>query len=170
MVALDAHAADPGSADVVDLARVPVPAPEPQPEFVGCWVCGAHPGHPYGQRLVPGWHDERSVVSAWRPDAALDDGSGMVDALIVSAVLDCPTVWASWSHVRGRGDVGALLAGYRLRLIRPAPLDRPLRTVGRCDDVEGRKIHARGALLDEAGTLYAQSSALHISVDRLPEL
>ena len=170
VVVLDDREADPDPADVLGLARVPVPVPEPQPEFVGCWVCGAHPGHPYGQRLVPGWHDKRSVVSAWRPDAVLGDGSGLVHELIVSAVLDCPTVWASWSHVRGRGDVGALLAGYRLRLIRPAPLGRLLRTVGRCDDVDGRKIHARGALLDDAGTLYALSSALHISVDRLPEL
>jgi acyl-coenzyme A thioesterase PaaI-like protein len=154
--------------DLAELARVPLPEPEPQEWFGSCWVCGADPSHANAQRLYPGWHDDRTVVTPWVADEALGDERGVVDPLVVAAVLDCPTVWASWSHVRARGDTGALLGGYHLRFFRDAPVMAALRTVGRCDEVDGRKIHARGALLDEDGVVYAASSAFQISVAEVP--
>jgi acyl-coenzyme A thioesterase PaaI-like protein len=155
--------------DLAELARVPLPQPEPQEWFASCWVCGADPSHEHAQRLYPGWHDERSVVSPWVAEEVLGDERGVIDPLVVAAVLDCPTVWASWSHVRSRGDVGALLGGYHLRFFRDAPVMAALRTVGRCDHVDGRKIHARAALVDEDGVVYASSSAFQVSVAEVPE-
>jgi acyl dehydratase len=167
-VVLDDPEPAPETAPLLELARVPVPRPEPQPGFPTCWVCGADAVHPHAQRLVPGWHDARSVVNRWEPDEALSDGSGFVDPLVVSAVLDCPSVWAARDQVQGRGYAGALLAGYELRFLKPAPVEQRLRTVGHCDEVDGRKVRARGALLDDDGTLYAVAAALHIAVGEMP--
>jgi hypothetical protein len=42
--------------------------------------------------------------------------------------------------------------------------------VARIDDVDGRKLRARSALVDEDGVTYAVASALQISVGEIPSL
>lgn len=154
--------------DLLELATVPLPPAEPQHAFPTCWVCGPDPVHPLGQRLHPRTVDARSVSIPWVADEELGDQRSMIDPLVVSAVLDCPGVWASIGHVTARGDIGCLLAGYRLTFFREAPVMEPLRTVARLDEADGRKIRARSALVDEDGVTYAVASALHISVPAMP--
>jgi hypothetical protein len=154
--------------DLAELARAPLPDPEPQEWFTSCFICGTDPAHEHAQRIHPGWHDQRSVISPWVADEVFGDERGVLDPLMVAAVLDCPTVWASWSHVRSRGDTGALLGGYHVRFFRDAPVMAPMRTVGRCDETDGRKIRARAALIDDDGVVYAASSAFQISVSEVP--
>lgn len=154
--------------DLLELAGVPVPPPTPQHAFPTCWVCGPEPTHPLGQRLHPRYHGDDTVAIPWVADDVLADGRGMIDPVVVSAVLDCPTVWASMGHVRSLGHRGALLAGYHLTMFRDAPTMEVLRTVARFDGADGRKIRARGALVDDEGVTYAVSSALHISVPEVP--
>jgi hypothetical protein len=168
-VELAGHDPAPRAFDLLELAEVPVPAPSPRAAFPHCFVCGTAPAHPHGQRLLPRWHTPDSIVVPWVCDDELGP-DGTVDPLVVSAVLDCPTVWAAWDVVERRGDAGALLARYHVRYFRAAPVMEPLRTVGRLDEADGRKLHARGALLDEDGGIYATSSALHISVPDLPQV
>jgi hypothetical protein len=156
--------------DLAELARAPLPEPEPQAWFTSCFICGTEPAHEHAQHLYPGWHDHRSVISPWVADEIFGDERGVVDPLMVAAVLDCPTVWASWSHVRSRGDTGALLGGYHVRFFRDAPVMAPMRTVGRCDETDGRKIRARAALVDDDGVVYAASSAFQVSVSEVPRV
>jgi hypothetical protein len=154
--------------DLLELAGVPAPPPTPQHAFPTCWVCGPEPTHPLGQRLHPRYHGDDAIAIPWVADDALADRRGMIEPLVVSAVLDCPTVWASMGHVRSLGHRGALLAGYHLTMFRDAPTMEVLRTVARFDGADGRKIRARGALVDDEGVTYAVSSALHISVAEVP--
>jgi hypothetical protein len=168
-VELAGHDPAPRSFDLLELADVPVPSVGHQDAFPRCFVCGAHPTHPRGQRLLPRWHTPDAVVIPWVCDDDLGP-TGTVDPLVVSAVLDCPTVWSAWQVIAGRGDTGALLARYHLRFFRDAPVMEPLRTVAHLDQADGRKLHARGALLDEDGGIYAVSSALHISVPEVPQV
>jgi hypothetical protein len=156
--------------DLAELARAPLPEPEPQRWFTSCFICGADPSHEHAQYIYPAWHDDRSVISPWVADEVFGDEHGVVDPLMVAAVLDCPTVWASWSHVRSRGDTGALLGGYHVRFFRDAPVMAPMRTIGRCDETDGRKIRARAALVDDDGVVYAASSAFQVSVSEVPGL
>lgn len=154
--------------DLVELASVPLPQPEPQEVFATCVICGAKPGHPHGQRLLPGWHAHDQVVTAWVCDDVLGDDRGRIGEVMVSAVLDCPTVWASIGAVRDSGNEVALLAGYHVRYFHDAPVMEPLRTVARFDGIDGRKVTARAALVDEDGVVYATSSALHIAAAGVP--
>jgi hypothetical protein len=166
---LAGHEPSPRSLDLLELAEVDLPEPHRPAGFDRCVVCGSAPTHPHGQRILPGWSAEGTVVSPWVCDDDLGP-TGVVDPLVVSAVLDCPTLWSAWHAITARGDAGGLLASYRLVCFRDAPIMEPLRTVARLDEVDGRKLHTRGALLDEDGGLYAISSALHVSVPEVPTL
>jgi hypothetical protein len=168
-VELAGHEPAPGIADLAELARVPLPPAEPQWEYPSCFVCGPAPTHLHGLHHYPRWHSSTSVVIPWIADERFGHG-GVIDPLLVSAVLDCPSVWAAIAHVRGRGHVGALLAGFNLRFFRDAPLMEPLRIVARMDSADGRKIRSRAALIDEDGVVYALASAFHVSVPEVPSL
>jgi hypothetical protein len=168
-VELAGHDLAPQVFDLLELATVPLPAPEPQELLATCWVCGDRPTHPAAQRMLPAWHAPETVVCPWIADEALADARGMIDPVVVSAMLACPTAWASFRHVEDRGDAVGLLAGYHLRFFRDAPVMEPLRVVAHCDGADGRRLHTRGALVDEDGVVYATTSALYISVPELPD-
>lgn len=154
--------------DLQELATVPLPDPRPQRDYPGCWVCGAEPHHPNALRLDPRPYRLDQQVVPWIPDEVVGDERGIVDPLVVSAVLDCPTAWVAMPSVRDAGFGAALLGGYRLQLFGDAPVMEPLRTVARLDEVDGRKMRARGALVDEDGITYAIASALQIAAPGLP--
>jgi hypothetical protein len=154
--------------DLAALATVPLPPAPPPDRFRRCWVCGADPDHPLAQRVHPGFVDPRTVVSGWVADDVLGVDRGFLDPLVVAAVLDCPTAWVCIAHLDESALFGPLLGGYHLRFLRDAPVMEPLRTVGRMDDVDGRRITARAALVDEDGVVYAVATALQIGVEEMP--
>lgn len=161
------HDPVPRVADLLELGRVPFPEPVAQDRFPDCWVCG--PDHPDGLHLLPAWHTPDRISIPWIPDDSLAGERGMLHPLVVAAVLDCPTVWAARPAWEDQGYAGALLAGYHLGAFADAPVGEPLRVVARLDGVDGRKIRARAALVDEDGIVYAVASCLHIAVPELPE-
>lgn len=167
-VELAGHEPPPLALDLLELATVPLPAPVPQQEYPTCVVCGAHPRHPVGFRLHPRYGPGDTVVQPWVP--AEDLGTdGVVDPVVIAAVLDCPTVWASIAPMRAAGYLGALLAGFRIIHHRDLPVAEPVRIVARFDVMAGRKVRARAAVVDEEGTVYAVASAFHVAVTALPE-
>jgi hypothetical protein len=169
-VELAGHDPAPRAFDLLELASVPLPPAEPQTAFPTCWVCGSAPVHPAAQRLHPRYVGRDAVSIPWVADEELGDGRGVIDPLVVAAVLDCPTVWAAIAHIRALGHTGALLAGYHLRVFGDAPVMEPLRTVARLDDASGRKLRARSALVDEDGVVHAVASAFHLAVAEVPSL
>jgi predicted thioesterase len=44
-----------------------------------------------------------------------------------------------------------------------------VRIVARLDGLDGRKVRARSAVVDEDGTVYAVASAFHVAVTALPD-
>jgi hypothetical protein len=157
-------------ADLVELATVPLPDPEPQYLFPDCWVCGAEPGHPHGLRIHPRFHRPGEVSQPWIADEVLAGERDAIDPLVVAAVLDCPSTWACMHAVEAMGLGVALLGGYHLRFYRDAPVMDALRTVARFDEADGRKLRARSALVDEDGVTYAVASALQVAVAEAPTL
>ena len=170
-VELAGHDPAPLGLDLLELATVPFPEPVPQYAYPTCFVCGPTPRHPAGLRLHPRPGAADTIVQPWIPDAGLagDDG-GVVDPVVVAAVLDCPTVWAGFERLRQAGYAGALLAGFRLQVFRDLPVEEPVRVVARWDGLDGRKGRARAALVDEERTIYALATALHVAVTELPTL
>lgn len=167
-VELAGHDPTPFVGDLLELATVPLPEPTPNEAYPHCWVCGAHPRHPHAQRAAPAWHAEHRIVTPWLPPPELADGTGHADDLVVAAMLDCPTAWAAWQAVGARGDGGAVLGGFHVQWFAPVATYEPLRTVAMLDEVDGRKMRTRAALVDEDGVCYALASALQISVAEIP--
>ncbi len=165
-VELAGHEPAPRVPDLHALATVPLPAPHSQDAFPHCWVCG--PDNDDGLRLLPAWHTDEQIVTGWIPDDDHDDGRGFVHPVVVAAVLDCPTVWASMQHIRALGCVGSLLGGYHVQYFASPRIGEPLRTVARFDSADGRKIRARSALVDEDGVVYATASAFQLAVTDIP--
>lgn len=165
------HDPAPEGLDLLELASVAIPDPVPQQEYPTCFVCGPTPAHPRGLRLHPRPGPADTIVQPWIADGSLaGERPGVVDPLVVAAVLDCPTVWSGIDLLRDAGYLGALLAGFHLRCLRDLPVGAPLRIVARCDGLDGRKLRARAAVVDDAGCLYALVSALHIAVVELPSV
>jgi len=163
------HDPAPLGLDLLELATVPFPEAVPQQEYPSCFVCGPSPSHPCGLRLHPRPGPADTIVQPWVADEVLAAApGGVVDPLVVAAVLDCPTVWAGIRQLRADGYLGALLAGFRLQFYRDVPIDEPLRIVARSDGLDGRKLRARAAVVDEDLNVYAIASALHIAVTELP--
>lgn len=163
------HDPAPLGLDLLELATVPFPDAVPQQEYPSCFVCGPSPSHPCGLRLHPRPGPAHTIVQPWVAEEVLAGSAvGVVDPVMVAAVLDCPTVWAGMEQLRAAGYLGALLAGFRLQFYRDVPTAEPLRIVARCDGLDGRKLRARAAVVDEDHTVYALASALHIAVTDLP--
>lgn len=170
-VVLAGHDPAPLGLDLLDLAAVPFPDPVLQDAYPTCFVCGPNPRHPAGLRLHPRPRDPDAIVQPWIPDAVLTgDRAGVVDPLLVAAVLDCPTVWAGFERLRQAGYAGALLAGFHLQVFRDLPVEEPVRVIARWDGLDGRKGRARAALVDEERTVYALATALHVAVTELPDV
>ncbi len=163
VVELAGHDPVPQVHDLAELATVPLPEPQPDESFPTCVICGPHPRHPLGQHLYPGYLGDDRVVTGWVADEAVSRDGERIHDLIVAAALDCPTLWSTMPHLRAAGYDLGLLAQYQLRVFTPPPVMEPLRTVARMDAADGRKLRARGALVDEDGVVYAAASALHIA-------
>ncbi len=168
-VELAGHEVGARAGDLAELARVALPEPRPQEVFPTCWVCGAHPRHPLGLRLHPAPLTPGIEVCAWVADDGLG-AAGILDPLIVAAVLDCPTQWAAYPTIRDAGGAGGLLGGYEVRWYHDPPVMEPLRVVARHDGADGRKHRARSAIVDEDGVIYALASALMVAVPEIPSL
>jgi hypothetical protein len=166
-VELAGHEPAPQVADLTELATVPVPPQAPQEVYPVCWVCGQRSPHQHGQRLTFGYHGA-AIVTPWLAEDALADVDLVVDPLVVSAVLDCPGVWAAMPSLEADGWVGCLLGGMQIRHVKDAPAYEPLRLVAIHDSTDGRKVRVRSALVDEAGVVYALAAALHVAVREVP--
>ena len=167
-VELAGHDPAPLGLDLLELATVPLPEPQPQHAYPTCFVCGPDPEHPYGLLLHPRPGAPGTIVQPWIAAEGLGAHRD-VDPVVVAAVLDCPTVWAAIEPIRAAGAIGALLAGFEVQHYGDVPVEEPVRVVARFDAIDGRKVRARAAVLDEDGTCYALASALHIAVQRIPE-
>ena len=167
-VELAGHDPAPFGLDLLELATVPLPAPRPQHAYPTCFVCGPEPTHRLGLRMHPRPGPAGTIVAPWIPAEELGADQA-VDPVIVAAVLDCPTVWSAIEPIRAQGSVGALLAGFEVAHYHDVPVTEPVRVVASFDAIDGRKVRARAAVVDEDGTCYALASALHIAVERIPE-
>ncbi len=170
VVELAGHDPAPHAHDLTELAAGPRPESRPQERYRACWVCGSAPSHTHAQRMYPAWRSDDIVVSTWLAEDELATPGGHVDPFVVAALLDCPGAWAALPTTDALGYAGVVLASFHLRFVRDAPVMEPLVVPGRLDAVEGRKLTARTALVDEDGVVYAVASALHVAVKQLPDL
>lgn len=169
-VELAGHEVAPRIADLAELAAGPLPQAQEQDAFPTCFVCGPNSRHPLSPRLLPASPQPGVQRQGWIPEDALDDGSGLIDPMLIAAVLDCPCQWVAYPRLQDDGYAGGLLAGMQLRIYADTPVFEPVRIVGRLDGSEGRKHQARSALIDDDGVVHAVASTVMIGVAQIPRL
>lgn len=181
--------AEPGvGADLVALARSRpsrtsdgggAPDDDPHPT---CFVCGHHAHHPLALHLATSPLGDDAAATGWVADETLAGTSlalvrdaaveppGVVDELVVAAVLDCASARAALPVARAAGHGGVVLGTFGLRSLAPVPVLDPVRVVARVDGRDGRRIHARAAIVDDEGAALAVVSVVHVAVPEMPAL
>ncbi|MFN2556176.1 MAG: hypothetical protein ABR592_04775 [Nitriliruptorales bacterium] len=158
----------PDSADLRELALVPVPQPQEHELFAGCFVCGQD--NTSGLRFLPGWHAGGRVVVSFYADERFteDEGKGEFSPLLACTLLSCPTFWANKHLLDETGRPGALLTDYAVRLHGVARVGTNLRTVGIAGEPDDENLRGVSALIDERGEVFATASASWRMVDEMP--
>lgn len=92
-----------------------------------CFGCG--PANPDGLHLKT-YEADGGYVAEWTPESRYAGPPGVVNGGMVAVPMDCHATWAAmhaFSADRGGEPVGAVTAGYSVRLVRPMPVGQRVR-------------------------------------------
>jgi len=122
-----------------------------------CFACGPDRTE-VGLNLRPGPVVETSLfATAWRPEMDHD-----VPPWLVWAALDCPTGFPALAVV---GPTNAAVTGeLAVEILEAVPGGGDYQLISRCTGVDGRKVTAEAAVVDERGRALAVATATWIAV------
>ncbi|HXE91552.1 MAG TPA: PaaI family thioesterase [Terriglobales bacterium] len=99
-----------------------------------CFGCG--PANEKGLRIRSFVGENAGeVVAEWTPEPHHQAFPGMLNGGIIGALLDCHSNWTAAWHLMQRSGAASppctVTADYAVRLLRPTPVDGPVRLVAR---------------------------------------
>lgn len=106
-----------------------------------CFGCG--PANPHGMH-VKTYVDGDGYRAEWTPETRYQGPPGVVNGGVMAIPMDCHSTWAAMHAFSARHDgepVGAVTAGYSVRLRRPTPVGK--RVVLRAEVEEATATRAR---------------------------
>lgn len=127
--------------------------------FPDCFVCGPNRTAADGMHLFPGEVAPGLVAVSWRPSLWQADPTGMVPLRLVTAALDCPSIFP-FAEPGGR----ALLASMTLEVFRLPHVSEHLVVTGWARGRDGRKMHGAAAVSTADGEVVARSNTLWVAV------
>jgi hypothetical protein len=129
--------------------------------FPGCFVCGPDRGHDDGMHLLPGEVEPGVVAVPWRPTGWQAGDDGTIPLRLVTAALDCPSVFP----VLGAGQA-ALLVAMTFGVERLPVGGEHLVVAGWGRRVHGRRLFTSSSVTSADGDTIARADTLWIGVDR----
>lgn len=131
-----------------------------------CFGCG--PANPEGLHIKT-YEDGDVFVAEWTPEERFQGPPGVVNGGLMAVPMDCHATWAAmhvFSEDRGGEPVGAVTAGYSVRLLKPTPIGRRVTFVARVTSRDKRKAKVSvQATVD--GTAVATFDGTFVAVDHL---
>lgn len=127
--------------------------------FPACFVCGPDRAQDDGLHLFPGFVGPGVVAVPWRPAAWQADPTGMLPVRMVTAALDCPSVFPALEP-----GSAALLASMTFQIERLPRVGEHLVVTGWTQSVSGRKLYAASAIAGADGETLARADTLWIEV------
>lgn len=127
-----------------------------------CFGCG--PANPRGLHLNSFPIDELRLKAIWTPQEHHEAFPGILNGGIIGTLLDCHSTWTAWWSLfqrDGNEEPMALTAEYSVSLLRPTPLDRPVRLTTTAVDLGERRARVTG-VLEVDGVEHATSSGTFI--------
>jgi acyl-coenzyme A thioesterase PaaI-like protein len=129
-----------------------------------CFGCG--PANPDGLH-VRSFPDGDEVVAEWRPEARHQAFPGVLNGGIVGTLLDCHMNWtAAWALMQRRAvdrPPTTVTAEYSVRLLRPTPVDVPLRLRARVVEASDDRATVQ-ATLEAAGDVCDTARGTFVAV------
>ena len=118
-----------------------------QPDGI-CFGCG--PANPKGLHLrsfVDGDH----LIVRWTPGQNHQAFPGVLNGGIIGTLIDCSSNWAAVHALMERDGEFAMTvtAEFRVALLRPTPIDRPLQVTSRAVELDGRRVTVEATLVSE---------------------
>lgn len=128
--------------------------------FPGCFVCGPDRSQTDGMHILPGKVRPGLVASSWRPAPWQADPTGTVPLRMVTAALDCPSIFP---FMQPGG--AALLASMTFDVRRLPRVSEHLVVTGWSRGAEGRKMFGASAIATADGEPVARANTLWIGVE-----
>lgn len=130
-----------------------------------CFGCG--PANPEGLHLKTYESEGGEFVAEWTPEERFQGPPGVVNGGVMAIPMDCHSTWAAMHVLSERHDgepVGAVTAGYSVRLAKPTPVGQRVTLRARVTSVEGNK--AKVACTAEVhGEVTAEFIGTFVAVD-----
>lgn len=116
-----------------------------------CFGCG--PANPDGLH-VKTYESDDGYVAEWIPEQRYAGPPGVVNGGMVAVPMDCHATWAAmhaFSEDRGGEPVGAVTAGYSVRLLQPMPIGQRVTLRASVTERNERKakVHVTASLGDD---------------------
>jgi acyl-coenzyme A thioesterase PaaI-like protein len=113
-----------------------------------CFGCG--PANEKGLRIRSFVHGDE-VVAEWKPEKHHEAFEGMLNGGIIGALLDCHSNWAAtWALMKQSGadhPPCTVTAEYSIRLLRPTPMDAPIKLTATVVDLKEDRAVVEGKLI-----------------------
>jgi uncharacterized protein (TIGR00369 family) len=129
-----------------------------------CFGCG--PANPQGLR-IRSFPEGEVVVATWQPESHHSAFPGVLNGGIIGALLDCHANWTAAWTLMNQGGLDAppctVTADYAIRLLRPTPMDGPVRLVARPVEVKEDRATIE-ATLEAGGKVCATCRGTFVAV------
>jgi hypothetical protein len=133
--------------------------------YPSCFTCGPDREPGDGLRLFMGRTGAGPdlLAAAWTPDQSLAESGDALQAEMVWAALDCPSIWAVGEFPEDGFNV---LARQRVESLEPVPVGEPSIVTAWPIEHDGRKHLTGVAIHDPDGRLLARGESLLVEVPR----
>lgn len=129
--------------------------------FPNCFVCGPNRSTTDGLHLFPGEVAPGLVAVSWRPAPWQADPTGTVPMRMMTAALDCPSIFPFMES-----GSQALLASMTFEVSRLPRVSEHLVVTGWNRGRDGRKMHGGAAVATADGEMLARSNTLWVAVSK----
>jgi acyl-coenzyme A thioesterase PaaI-like protein len=134
-----------------------------------CFGCG--PANPDGLHLKTYEAGDGTYVAEWTAEERYQGPPGVVNGGVLAIPMDCHSTWAAmhaFSEAHGGEPVGAVTAGYSVRLIAPTPVATRITLRATVTSVEGRKAKVT-CTAEVGGTVTAEFTGTFVAIEDLWE-
>ncbi len=129
-----------------------------------CFGCG--PANPEGLHIRSFVEDD-TVTAEWQPQPQYQAYKGALNGGIIGALMDCHSNWTAAYHLMKRAGADkppcTVTAEYSIKLLRPTPINGPVRMVARVAEISDDRAIIDAELIG-AGQVCARSRGKFVAV------
>jgi len=115
---------------------------------LACFGCG--PANPKGLR-IRSFPNGDEVIAEFHPEKYQEAFEGMLSGGIIGTLLDCHCNWTAAWHLMNKAGLDhppcTVTADYAIKLLRPTPMDQPVKLIARAVESTSDRAIVEGELI-----------------------